>query len=70
MRRIKNYPILLIWLLAGILCLGGCKKYLEEKPDQQLSEVKSVADLQALLDNHLRLSSSDPASPEISADDI
>lgn len=70
MRRIKNYPILHIWLLAGILCLGGCKKYLEEKPDQQLSEVKSVADLQALLDNHLRLSSSDPASPEISADDI
>lgn len=57
--------ILLVLSLFG----SGCEKFLDEKPDQKLAVPATLADLQALLDNYSVLSTSEPASGDISSDD-
>ncbi|RYF48268.1 MAG: hypothetical protein EOO39_47215, partial [Cytophagaceae bacterium] len=50
------------------LSAGGCKKYLDAKPDKALVFPSSVSDLQALLDNATIINNADAGSGEASAD--
>lgn len=50
------------------LLFGGCKKFLDAKPNQALAVPTSLADLQALLDAYYKLNNIDPGSAETSAD--
>lgn len=60
---------ILFSLIAGVcLLLTGCHKYLDAKSDVKLVIPKNTADLQALLDNYIRLNSFDPSAGEASAD--
>jgi tetratricopeptide (TPR) repeat protein len=56
-------------LLMTIMVLTGCKKYLDEKPDQTLVIPSTIQDVQALLDNYLQVNQRDPYSAEVSSDD-
>jgi hypothetical protein len=64
----KTHQIISTALLSIGLMAGGCKKYLEAKPDKALVVPGSVADLQALLDNASVINNVDPGSGEASAD--
>jgi len=59
---------LLLTVLIGI-AFTSCKKYLDAKPQLQLSTITSVADLQALLDNTSVMNQVDPNLGLISSDD-
>ena len=51
------------------LLLGGCRKFLEEKPNKQLVIPATLSDVQALLDNYEKLNmQSDCSALEASAD--
>jgi hypothetical protein len=50
------------------LCLAGCTKYLDTKPNQSLAIPSSIKDVQALLDAYFKLNNTDPGSSEVSAD--
>ena len=65
MKRFLFYPL---FLIATVVLLAGCKKYLIAKPDQKLEVPTSIADVQALLDNTSLMNLNDPATGEISAD--
>jgi tetratricopeptide (TPR) repeat protein len=69
MRKIIiKYSILLCILVLG---LSSCKKFLDEKSDKSLSELKSLNDLQAMIDDDGILNKeSTPGFGETSADDI
>lgn len=54
--------------LFSLLIIMGCKKYLDAKPDKQLTTPSSIDDLQALLDNSSLLNEKDPAASEMSSD--
>lgn len=65
-QRINNYLLLvLITILAA--GAGGCKKYLDAKPDKKLVVPATLQDLQALLDFG-PATLNDPGSDEVSAD--
>lgn len=58
-----------ITALFVLLLFTGCKKYLEAKPDKQMSLPKTLEDLQALLDYYTKMNDNDgPAVGEASAD--
>ncbi|MBT2563754.1 RagB/SusD family nutrient uptake outer membrane protein [Pedobacter sp. ISL-68] len=60
-----------IYTLTAILLLSiamGCKKFLDEKPDQKLSTIQTLGDMQALLDNYPHMNQSDPSMGESCAD--
>ena len=65
-QTINNYLVLLvlILLLAGT---GGCKKYLDAKPDKKLVVPATLQDLQSLLDFG-PATLNDPGCDEVSAD--
>lgn len=50
--------------------LTACKKYLDEKPDQRLTTIETLNDMQAMLDNYATLNHTDPSIGEASADNF
>jgi tetratricopeptide (TPR) repeat protein len=60
---------LFITLLIIVTILGGCKKYLDEKPDKKLAVISSLDELQGLLDYDPDMSFNDISACEVSADD-
>lgn len=66
---IKNI-VLFLAILLSLIAGFSCKKYLDEKPRDNLSTPSTVKDLQALLDNssHMNIGRT-PAFLEVSADD-
>lgn len=59
--------IALLIIIASFLT--GCKKFLEEKPDKSLVVLKSLQDLQGVLDDHFLMNGSTPSFGESSSDD-
>lgn len=57
----------LVYLLI-LFCITGCKKYLDQKPNQSLAIPGTLTDLQSLIDNVTVLRGSS-GSAEVSADD-
>lgn len=66
-RLYKN--IMAVLLISCLICLLGCKKFLDEKTNKKLAIPTNLADFQALLDNPTRINYSSPVSGEISSDD-
>ena len=60
---------LLVLLLLVFISLGGCKKYLDEKPDGHLEIPSTLDDFQALIDRYQVMNIADPAAGEVSCDD-
>ncbi|RYY49955.1 MAG: RagB/SusD family nutrient uptake outer membrane protein [Chitinophagaceae bacterium] len=58
-----------VTMLILIIQLSACKKFLDEKSDARLVVPSTQQDLQALLDDYLRMNYTDIASVELSADD-
>ena len=58
----------LIINLCIMYMIGGCKKFLDEKPGSKMATPETVRDQQALLDQYNNLNMNSPASLEISAD--
>ncbi|NTE05600.1 RagB/SusD family nutrient uptake outer membrane protein [Agrobacterium tumefaciens] len=65
-QKIVLYPAI---FLLSLICFSGCKKYLDEKPDQQLSTIETTEDMQALLDNYLKINFNDPGVANSCTDD-
>lgn len=63
-----NKNIRLLCLLAILLALASCKKYLDAKPDNQLVVPTKVDDVQALLDYYVRVNNFGASPAESSAD--
>lgn len=61
--------IKLLSLSLLLFLVQGCKKYLEEKSDKSLVVIKSLADLQGLLDNKTIMNLNTPGFGETSNDD-
>jgi tetratricopeptide (TPR) repeat protein len=68
MKSNNLYLYIATLLVAIVITLNGCKKYLDVKPDKKLVIPGSLADLQAILDNYTVINNNDPSSGEISAD--
>lgn len=64
----KNKLIFYLMMAAAVTMLG-CKKYLDAKPDKALATVGSLADMQSLLDDYLRLNNQTIAAAVIASDD-
>lgn len=62
----KNYIKL---AFAVIICISGCEKYLDEKPDKKLVVLSTVHDAQALLDNVQEINMAGPLSIHVAADE-
>lgn len=60
----------ILLVVAVLLCMVSCKKYLDEKPDKKLVIPETLADLQAILDNTNLIVTGDPYSDELSSDNI
>lgn len=65
MKRIFYYTIILVFSCGFV----ACKKYLDAKPDSKLSTLSTLKDLQALLDDNLRLNQFWGYAADVSADD-
>lgn len=63
----RKYNILTVLLIAT-LAISSCKKFLELKPNKQLTVPATLTDYQSLLDNNSMLSD-EPSAGEISTDD-
>ena len=63
----RQYFVLLL-LIATAIAWGGCKKYLDAKPDQSLVIPSTLTDVQALLDNTYLMNIQAPTAGEASAD--
>ncbi|MDT3401255.1 RagB/SusD family nutrient uptake outer membrane protein [Mucilaginibacter terrae] len=61
--------IIIIVITATVAFCMSCSKYLDEKSDKKLVVPVTLADFQALLDNHTQNVNREPADGEISADD-
>lgn len=59
----------MLLIITGAMVLPGCKKFLEGKSDKKLVIPTTIADLQALLDNYLKVNTSAPSAGEASSDD-
>ena len=59
----------IFFLLAMVVMVPSCKKYLDAKPDKKLVIPSSVGDLQALLDQNEIMNFNSPSLGEMSADD-
>ncbi|WP_316831445.1 RagB/SusD family nutrient uptake outer membrane protein [Pedobacter aquatilis] len=64
-KSIIKTAILLLLLATGL----GCKKYLDEKPDQKLATIQTTDDMQALLDYYLKMNFADPSVANACVDD-
>ena len=64
-----NSLLLFISGLLSVFYTSSCKKFLNEKPDKKLVVPKTVADLQALLDNNAVMNRTDAAFDEASTTD-
>lgn len=69
MLQIIQRNLFLCIAFALMVGFAGCKKFLDEKPDQTLTVPSTLQDLQSLLDNYLQVNQRDPSAGEISADD-
>jgi hypothetical protein len=70
-KSISKYHFLKIGIFCFILFLqSSCKKYLDEKSDKSLVVLKTLSDLQALLDDNFLMNSSTPGFGEASTDDF
>ena len=67
MKLLNIQAVLLLLALASVA--GGCKDFLEVKPDKKLVVPLTLQDCQALLDNFAVVNNNDPGSGEVSADD-
>lgn len=66
----KKTPKIFFWLcLISVLCLTGCKDYLEAKPDKKLAVPDNLQSLQALMDDYPRLNNQSPSTGEAYTDD-
>ncbi|MGC4102346.1 RagB/SusD family nutrient uptake outer membrane protein [Ferruginibacter sp.] len=61
----KKYMIFVFFTALG---LGGCKKYLDQKPDQKLLLPNTITSLQALMDGESTMNLNNPGTGEVSAD--
>ena len=52
------------------ICLAGCEKFLDQKPDQKLAVPSTLDDLEALLNNYETLNIRYPEAGEIASDDF
>lgn len=59
----------IIFAVVALSGVYGCKKYLDEKPNQSYTVPVKVADFQALLDYYPKMNNNDPGSGEISSAD-
>lgn len=59
---------ILFSLLAMLIMLSACEKYLDEKSKKSLVVISTVKDLQALMDYHTAINEGEPSGAEISAD--
>jgi SusD family. len=64
----KTTNLTLLAGLIGAMFLISCERFLNEKPNQKLATPATVADLQALLNNHAYMNNRDAAAGEVSAD--
>lgn len=72
MKKIIRFPFkhLAVFCLFLVVINIGCKKFLDEKPDQKLAEPSSVEDVQALLDNYITMNTQSPNIGARSDDDF
>jgi starch-binding outer membrane protein, SusD/RagB family len=61
--------VFLATIIAGIGCMTACKKFLDEKSDQHFQLLRTVTDLQALLDDYFLINQRNPSAGEVSTDD-
>ncbi len=59
----------ILMILACCIFCTACKKFLEEKPDKKLAVPLTLQDLQALLDDNVKINRTSPSYGESSADD-
>jgi starch-binding outer membrane protein, SusD/RagB family len=64
--KIINYKTILFFAVCIIAC--SCTKFLDKKPNQQLTTPSTLDDLAQLLNDYDRMNANYPASGEISAD--
>jgi starch-binding outer membrane protein, SusD/RagB family len=66
----KNYNYFIYTIIGiNLFLFSGCKKFLDEKPRQNLATVSSMRDMQALLDDYTVVSILEPTVGEVSSDD-
>lgn len=65
-KNVVKYISVAILFISGL----GCKDFLDAKPDKNLAIPKTLADLQALLDNNTTMNTYYPAVGEASAEDF
>jgi len=67
----KNQTLITVFIFVIIsVAFASCKKYLEAKPDQSLSVVSTLADMQGLMDYYLNINYKEAASGEVSTNDF
>lgn len=59
-----------VFILILSINIGGCKKFLDEKPNQKLATPKSIEEAQALLDDYIDMNSQCPNICAMSDDDF
>jgi starch-binding outer membrane protein, SusD/RagB family len=64
--QITNYKMAIVFALCIISC--SCTKFLDKKPNQQLTTPSTLDDLGQLLNDYDRMNANYPSSGEISAD--
>ena len=65
MKKYIDYPVVAFLL---IFALSGCKKFLDEKPNQSLATIETLQDMQALIDNSALMNYTDAAMGEAYGD--
>jgi len=67
----RSRKIITLFLAVSIcLNLSSCKKFLDEKPDQQLATIETTDDMQALLDNYNKVNFNDIGVANSCVDDF
>ncbi|MGN6421569.1 MAG: RagB/SusD family nutrient uptake outer membrane protein [Pseudobacter sp.] len=65
----NNWRSVWVWAVLAITLLGSCKKYLDQKPDETLSTLEKIADMQSFLDDNRVMNQFCPKIPGIASDD-
>lgn len=60
----------ILFILVWVLLAASCKKYLDVKPDDQLTTPNNLSALQALLDNGQYMNGCSPSSGQAAADEF
>jgi hypothetical protein len=61
--------VLLLTIVSGACCITSCKKYLDAKSNQRFELLRTVPDLQAMMDDYFLLNQRNPSAGEVSSDD-